>query len=176
MKFFQTWEGWMTAVGGAIGSTWALIVLVPRIARAFRHFYDQLVELASFGDTLKRIEDGMGNIIATRRILMDVDKDTIHFETDARGKLLWANRLWHRITGLSRDEARGSGWELAVAEDGRHRFLSDYQQSIDHQRAFEGRVTYVDRVGNETTVALSFIPARNKAGEILSYHGVGEVL
>ena len=150
-------------------------MLVPKILRLARRCYAHLALVAEIGQTLARIEDGIGDIIATRRITMDADNATIHFETDRRGHLVWANRLWHRLTGLSRDEARGRGWEIAVAPAELHRFLSDYQQCIDHERAHEGKVTYVDRQGRETLVVLAFIPVRSKDGVVLRYHGVGEV-
>lgn len=175
LKFLNSWEAWMAAIGGALVSTWGLLVLIPKILRIARRCYEHLAVVAEIGHTLARIEDGIGNIIATRRITMDADSHIVHFETDAHGHLIWANRLWHRLTGLSRDEARGRGWEMALAEEGRHRFLSDYQQAIDHQRAYEGRVIYVDRAGQETTVLLAYVPVRNQAGEVLSYHGLGEV-
>jgi len=78
MKFLQAWEAWVTAIVGAIVATWSLIVLLPKILRIARTCYAHLAVVSEIGQTLSRIEDGIGDIIATRRITMDADNTTSH--------------------------------------------------------------------------------------------------
>ena len=176
----------MTLIGGALASTLTLLVLIPRITRKAKLFYERLATLAELGETLtrmdkkaeaanKHLDDQLANLIAIRRIQMDLDPSMMQFEMDPHGHLIWANRLWHSTTGLQRDEARGSGWEIAIARRSRVTFFREFRKMLDHQRSFDEEVSWVDREGQETTMKLSILPVRNKAGEILNFHGIGIV-
>lgn len=178
----HTWEGIVGSLATSIVTIWAALKLIPKLwdklislVQAVKMIVNVEIHLVAILKEMRegflRLDRGQHNMIQTRRCIMDADERVAFFECDSHGKCVWTNKLWRQLTGLDSDEARGSGWERGIAENDRHRVLSDWQASLDHQRIYEDVVTYCDRLGHLTKVRVTANPIRDDQGNILSWHG-----
>ena len=57
--------------------------------------------------------------------------------TDRQGSCLYTNAAYHRISGLSFDEALGMNWKVAIHSDDRERVFSEWQATAHDQKPFQ---------------------------------------
>ena len=57
--------------------------------------------------------------------------------TDKQGSCLYTNAAYHRISGLSFDEALGMNWKVAIHSDDRERVFSEWQDAAHNQTPFQ---------------------------------------
>lgn len=177
----HTVEGIITAAMAFLGTIYgAWKLLFPK----FKKGYEASMTIVNLTDHLsgirkeinsgfKRIEEGLLHNIAIRHAMANAEEDRVFFQTDARGKVVWMSKAWSRWTGMETHAARGSGWELALAEEDHTRTLHQWQLAIDHQRAYEGRFTLLNHFTRDrVAVTVTAEPIRDGHGKILDYFGV----
>ena len=57
--------------------------------------------------------------------------------TDKQGSCLYTNAAYHRISGLSFEEALGMNWKVAIHSDDRERVFSEWQDAAQNQKPFQ---------------------------------------
>ena len=89
-------------------------------------------------DALRESEDRL-------RVLVEGVPQLV-WRSDGGGHLTWSSPQWHRYTGLSELESRGSGWMTAVHPDDRGQFMTAwYEGATAHFFEVECRVRHVDK-------------------------------
>ncbi|MBF0495416.1 MAG: response regulator [Deltaproteobacteria bacterium] len=93
------------------------------------------------------------------------------FRTDAQGNLVYANRRWQELSGLSLDQAAGKGWSLSIhSEDRAHIFVEWYKSvQIDKSVTLEYRFQRPD--GSISWVLDQSVAETNEAGKVIGYVG-----
>ena len=57
--------------------------------------------------------------------------------TDRQGSCLYTNAAYHRISGLTFDEALGVNWKVAIHSDDRERVFSEWQDAAHNEKPFQ---------------------------------------
>ena len=57
--------------------------------------------------------------------------------TDKQGSCLYTNAAYHRISGLSFEQALGTNWKVAIHSDDRERVFSEWQDAAQNQKPFQ---------------------------------------
>ena len=57
--------------------------------------------------------------------------------TDRQGSCLYTNAAYHRISGLSFEEALGMNWKVAIHSDDRERVFAEWQDAAQNQTPFQ---------------------------------------
>jgi len=169
------WEEWGVALGmvAAVG-TWLWHTgraVAGRVQAAYaaheaihaqqEYTLQQLLEQVrpnggqSLRDVVDRIEREVLATSAMNRGLLDLS-DTAYFEADERGHFVFVNRRWCDLTGLSPEEARGTGWTLGVHAEDRGTVAALWDEAIDEWRPF--RVTH--RLCHATSGAITLVHVR----------------
>lgn len=180
--FLLSWEGFWTAVTGAVVATIAFIKVIPEVLRILLTFKEGALYTLAIKETLTgmesriidligKLDDGQLNLLEVRRHMLDADPNSVYFQTDPAGKTEWVSKTWTVWTGLSTDDARGSGWENGVAPDELPRVQVNWGQAIDHQRNYQDVFHYINRLGERTRVEVKATAIRRKDGTILNYFG-----
>lgn len=92
------------------------------------------------------------------------------FYTDKDGECLYVNEKWCEITGLSSEQAMGSGWLSAVHEEDREQLIEQWNQAIKFNIAFMFEYRFV-REEEVRWVLGQAIAEASDDGEILGYVG-----
>ncbi|MBF0461981.1 MAG: PAS domain S-box protein [Magnetococcales bacterium] len=83
----------------------------------------------------KRLEALLQENASRLRILLDTSPAGI-FETDAAGTGLYVNAKWQQMTGLTQEQAIGTGWSAALHPDDRDRVIEEWHRAVQEQRPF----------------------------------------
>ena len=57
--------------------------------------------------------------------------------TDKQGSCLYTNAAYHRISGLSFEQALGANWKVAIHSDDRERVFAEWQDAAHNQQPFQ---------------------------------------
>ncbi len=57
--------------------------------------------------------------------------------TDKQGSCLYTNAAYHRISGLSFEQALGTNWKVAIHSDDRERVFAEWQDAAHNQQPFQ---------------------------------------
>ena len=57
--------------------------------------------------------------------------------TDRQGSCLYTNAAYHRISGLSFEDALGMNWKVAIHSDDRERVFAEWQDAAQNQKPFQ---------------------------------------
>src|SRR5262252_9031052 len=87
------------------------------------------------------------------------------------GSVDFLNQRWCDYTGVSLEDARGSGWQTAIHPDGAPRFLDDWRSLLESGEAgqFEARFRRFD--GTFRWFLISAVPLRDEAGDLVRWYG-----
>lgn len=101
------------------------------------HIFNELQENSgkSLKDTIKRLEETQILLINKHKILMD-DYPLGIVETDAEGRITWANATYLEYVDLDLRDVLGNGWINAVEPTSRQRIYDSWQAAIEQQRMF----------------------------------------
>lgn len=72
------------------------------------------------------------------------------FSTDKEGMVNYVNDEWMKYSGMSFDEAMGSGWGDAIHPDDKERVIQEWQQAVVFQSDFNTELKFLDKNGNTT--------------------------
>lgn len=165
------WQEWGIALGLAAGIGGWLWRRGKRLALHVRHLYasHQVQEATlralleqvrpnggqSLRDVVDRIEREVLATSAMNRGLLDLS-DTAYFEADDRGAYVFVNRRWADLTGLTPEEARGTGWLLAVHPEDREAVTDRWDEATAEWRPFRGTL----RLRHATTGQVTLVHVR----------------
>lgn len=93
------------------------------------------------------------------------------FKTDTHGSTTYVNSMWCTITGLSAEEALGSGWQKAVHEGDKSRIIDGWEKALvaNEHAVLEYRMIRPD--GSSVWVIGKAIPERNLENQLIGYVG-----
>jgi PAS domain S-box-containing protein len=92
--------------------------------------------------------------------------------SDPNGNVDFVNRRWSEYTGLSINDARGSGWQIAIEPKSLPMVLDRWSTILASGEAgeIEVRLRRVD--GQYRWFAISFSPMRDDMGSIVNWYGI----
>jgi diguanylate cyclase (GGDEF)-like protein/PAS domain S-box-containing protein len=93
------------------------------------------------------------------------------FMTDARGECRYVNDRWCRLTGLTAEQAAGSGWIQAFHPDDRDQVLQTWRQVVEQGNEFVADLRFRCPSGRVTWLNTRAVPLRDRAGQITAYLG-----
>lgn len=94
------------------------------------------------------------------------------FRIDAQGGVLYVNRRWREMTGLSAESVRGSGWAQAVPVEDRAALERKWADTVASGSSFDGELRFRRPDGVEVWVYARAVPERDAGGILAGYIGV----
>jgi PAS domain S-box-containing protein len=92
-------------------------------------------------------------------------------ETDAKGNCIFVNERWKDLSGLSTQQARGSGWFKAVHEDDREKLEKSWQVFSTGQGSWSMDYRFQKPDGKISWVIGSAIPLFDEDGKVSGFLG-----
>ncbi len=93
------------------------------------------------------------------------------FETDAKGRCVFVNEKWCELSGLTRQQALGSGWKQAIHPEDRERELEAWTKATRAGQELQINCRWMTTKGAITWVHGSVVPLRSTTGEITGFLG-----
>ncbi|MFQ5587324.1 MAG: PAS domain S-box protein, partial [Nitrospiria bacterium] len=93
------------------------------------------------------------------------------FRTDAQGRCTYVNQGWRRITGLSSEEAHGTGWVSALHPHDLKRVFGEWEQCAKENRDFNMEYDFLRKDGHITHVFGQAKAERDDEGKVIAYVG-----
>ncbi|HEY4087599.1 MAG TPA: PAS domain S-box protein [Bryobacteraceae bacterium] len=90
----------------------------------------------------------------------------------ADGEVDFVNRRWCEATGLSLQDARGSGWQTAIYPDDLPKLLGWWRSVLDSGEPSEAETRMRHSGGEYRWFLLCVNPLRNPAGQVTKWYGV----
>jgi PAS domain S-box-containing protein len=96
---------------------------------------------------------------------------TLAWSARADGSPEFFNQRWLDYTGLSAEQALGSGWKLAIQPDDLPRMLEVFEQAVNARQSFEaeGRLRRCD--GEFRWFLFRGSPLRDESGKVVKWYG-----
>ena len=129
---------------------------------------------ASMKDSIKRIEENIIVLMNKHRIIVD-DYHTGIVETDAEGKITWANATYLEMTDRDLRDILGNGWINSVDPIERDAVYLAWQNAMEQQRPFEEKF-HITKPGGDRLLVKGFAyPIKGKE-RIQGYIGKIKIL
>jgi|GEM_PF-2093679 len=93
------------------------------------------------------------------------------FETNAEGKVVYVNKKWCELSGLSVKEALGTGWENAMHPEDREFVKNLWYKHVSEGISFNTTFRFHRKDGSSIHILTLSNPIRNKNGVITGYLG-----
>jgi len=101
------------------------------------------------------------------------------WETDASGAVVWGNKKYLEMIGMSLQEALGQGWINGIHFSNKEKYQSEWIDAITQKRIFSCRTRYVsknpfepDAMAHITRVSVYAVPVISVTGKLLGYVGI----
>jgi len=91
------------------------------------------------------------------------------FHADAAGHCLYVNARWREIAGLTRDEARATGWIRALHPDDRERVVREWESAVARAAPFQAEYRFQRPDGATTWILARGIPTKDPSGRLGGY-------
>ncbi|MBF0495004.1 MAG: response regulator [Deltaproteobacteria bacterium] len=119
---------------------------------------------------LKRAEDALKQSEALFKNIAKIAPVGI-FRTDAQGTYVFVSDRWSDITGLSIEEAKGTGWARSLHPDDASRIFTGWQNSVAFDSYYEDEWRFKRRTGEISWVLGRAIPERKVDGTVIGFVG-----
>jgi PAS domain S-box-containing protein len=93
------------------------------------------------------------------------------FRCDREGEFVYVNLKWSQITGLSPDQAQGTGWSYALHSEDRDWVLDAWHYALQHQFPFHAEYRFQRPNGEISWVVGQAVPERDENLGITGYIG-----
>ena len=93
------------------------------------------------------------------------------FETDPKGRCVFVNEKWCELSGLTRQQALGSGWKQAIHPEDRERELEAWTKKTQAGEELQINCRWKTPQGTITWVHGSVVPLRSSRGDITGFLG-----
>ncbi len=94
------------------------------------------------------------------------------FETDARGRLVFANERMQRQTGRTLEALSGGRWLDSIVPEDREDFLAAWNEALLHKREVDRELRVLDARGRTVWVSCRIRPMTDAANRFSGYLGV----
>jgi len=94
------------------------------------------------------------------------------FETDAKGRLTFANERMMRLTGWPLEQLLGANWLTAIHQDHRPEFIRGWHSALAARREFSAEVRLRNPRGALVWAGALMRPMRDAASRVIGYLGV----
>lgn len=163
----------IVAIGTAAGVLWRAHVLLSRLVRQNEWQTEQLKKIAhevfpnggsSMRDSVVRTELMMKQVAAIQRNDLET-REEIAVWTDARGEVIHVTAGYTDLTGLSTEEAKHEGWQIAIFDDDRAEVVRGWHEAVDRKTAYVAQIRFVNpRTGMMTLCKSVASPMPDNAG------------
>tara|TARA_R100000005_G_scaffold96627_1_gene85299 strand:+ start:1791 stop:2372 length:582 start_codon:yes stop_codon:yes gene_type:complete len=105
---------------------------------------------SSLKDAVVTLTNTCGRIENRQRIIEQRTKASLHysntplFETDRKGRLVWTNEPFYKMTGQTLTDIKGYDWITYIHEDEREEFLQEFESCLKMNRKFSKEVKTTD--------------------------------
>jgi len=89
------------------------------------------------------------------------------FVSDAHGECVYTNSAYHKISGLTFDQALGTRWVQAIHPEDRHRVLAEWQDTVRGEALFQTETRFLRSDGSVVWTRLNAVAISDGA----MYHG-----
>jgi PAS domain S-box-containing protein len=124
---------------------------------------------------LRRLDEIEGSVaigIQMDRLLASAPKNSAVFQADKDGQLEWVSPRWLELTGLTLEEACGTGWINAVAHAEQEEVETAWQAAKEAQRSWIMDFSVVNVDTSEThRVHCVSTPAMSGRGKVAGWVG-----
>jgi PAS domain S-box-containing protein len=93
------------------------------------------------------------------------------FQTDAEGATIYVNPRWCQISGLSKEEAMGTGWLSAVYSEDKEELRNGWNKATQTHNSSQSEYRFVRHDGTMVWVIGQAIPKMNNKNIIVGYVG-----
>lgn len=93
------------------------------------------------------------------------------FITDVEGKTTYWNDRLCKITGMSVEEGKGTGWVDGIHPDDKENVFAEWYKSTEARSNFNLEYRFVDQEGNVTWTIGQATPLKNSNDELIGYVG-----
>lgn len=93
------------------------------------------------------------------------------FQTDPTGSVIFVNEQWCIMTGLTPEQASGSGWAQVLHPDDRERIPNVWLQSVKEQRPFRSEFRFMRPDGKVIWVYIQSSVMKDVKGAVIGYVG-----
>lgn len=93
------------------------------------------------------------------------------FQANAAGECMTVNEQWRETTGLSEDEARGTGWSHALHPDDRDRVVTEWTAAVQTAGVFRSEYRFRRAEGESSWVLGQAVPIVDARGAVSGYIG-----
>ena len=121
----------------------------------------------------KRIEEALRESEEKFRSLSDSSPMGV-FYTDSTGNILYTNKSFQDITGISYENSLGSGWINTIHPDDRNEVIRIWNQTISKKRGKGLDWRFVTPDGNIRLVHTKIAPIFSEHGELTGFVGTNE--
>lgn len=126
---------------------------------------------SSLRDAIDRIEHKMGGLEAFTSAQLNVHTIAI-VRTDEKGRLIYANRFYQRILGVSAAEVMGEGWINVIHPSEREKIKRLWQEAVTSRREFNEDITFITSKGVSLKGHANVYKEIDAKGNIRGYLGV----
>ncbi len=93
------------------------------------------------------------------------------FRTDREGRCEFVNRRWREITGLTTEQALGTGWLAALHPEDREKVFEEWNRAVCERRPFRAEYRFRRTDGTVTSLLGNARAEIGAHGEVLGYVG-----
>lgn len=93
------------------------------------------------------------------------------FFTDTTGQCTYVNDSWLRMTGLSIEEALGSGWVAGIHPEDRNYVIQEWRSAVDDGQMFDLEFRFKRPDSSTLWIHAQSCPYRVRNGKVLGYIG-----
>ena len=152
-----------TMLGSLLSFLGAVWIKVLKPAMKFIDKHDEVVKSieniekeitcnggSSLKDAVVTLTNTCGRIENRQRIIEQRTKASLHysntplFETDRKGRLVWTNEPFYKMTGQTLTDIKGYDWITYIHEDEREEFLQEFESCLKMNRKFSKEVKTTD--------------------------------
>jgi len=94
------------------------------------------------------------------------------FETDVRGRLLFANERMQRLSGRTLESLSGTRWIDSIVREDREAFLAVWNEALAHKREVDRELRIMNARGKGQWVSARIRPMTDAANRFSGYLGV----
>lgn len=128
----------------------------------------------SIKDAIKRIEDKMLKHDAYIKLRMHLEHSP-SFECDLSGDVVWINRSYTEVFGLSISDIKGKRWLATIHYDDKEEVIQEYERILHDKRSGELKFRVLIRNKYQNCIVRIW-PMEKDDGEIIGWFGYSEVV
>ena len=96
------------------------------------------------------------------------------WHTDSAGRVLYTNKRWREITGLTLAESLGPGWSNALHPDDLERIIEEWSRCVSEEKGWSGEFRFISTSGEVRWVLTNTAPIRSETGQVIGHVGSNE--